>query len=160
MHKLTWFKHSEHGISEVLVRISTWISVIFLHCDMVLYSTHSGVFIWSTTPKISPIIIIIEQDIQQAAYIKCISTVNVSSITCAARSWTTIVVHSRDDQEVHGIHKVKSPEYQLQLSQLTVGQYWLGPNKFSDRPEMLSKSCHEIFKIFYLTEFSTDWLTD
>jgi len=37
-----------------------------------------------------------------------------------------------------------------------MGQYWLSPNKFSDWPETLSKSCYEIFKKNYLTEFSTD----
>jgi len=36
------------------------------------------------------------------------------------------VVHSRDDQEVGVAHKVKSPENQSQLSQATIGQYWLG----------------------------------
>ena len=32
----------------------------------------------------------------------------------------------------------------------------LPPKKLSDRPEMLSKSCHGILKFFYLTEFSSD----
>jgi len=61
--------------------------------------------------------------------------------------------YCRDDQEVGVAHEV---ENQPQFSQKTMGQYWLGRTKLSDRPEMLSKSCHEIFKKFYLTEFSTD----
>jgi len=61
------------------------------------------------------------------------------------------VVHSSDDQEVGVAHEVKSPENQPQT---TMGQYWLGRTKLSDRPEMLSKSCHGILKnlfngIFY-----------
>jgi len=76
----------------------------------------------------------------------------------SSTSWTTIVVHSRDDQEVGVAHKVKSPKNQLQFSQMMLGQYWLGktsPNKFSDWPKMLSKSCNGIY---YSMEFS-DWLT-
>jgi len=56
------------------------------------------------------------------------------------------VVHSRDDEEVGVAHEVKSPKNQPQFSQTTMGQYWLGKTKFSDRSEMLLKSCHEIFK--------------
>jgi len=37
-------------------------------------------------------------------------------------SWTTIVVHSRDDQEVGVAHEVKSSENQPQFSQMTMGQ--------------------------------------
>ena len=46
-------------------------------------------------------------------------------------SWTTIVVDSRDDQEVGiGIaHEVKSPENQPQISHIAMGQYWLGKTK-------------------------------
>ena len=36
-------------------------------------------------------------------------------------SWTTIVVHSRDDKEVGVAHGVKSPENQPQFSQTTMG---------------------------------------
>ena len=36
-------------------------------------------------------------------------------------SWTTIVVHSRDDKEVGVAHEVKSPENQPQFSQTTMG---------------------------------------
>jgi len=39
------------------------------------------------------------------------------------------VVHSRDDQEVGMNHEVKSPEYQPQFSQTTMGQYCLGKTK-------------------------------
>jgi len=35
-----------------------------------------------------------------------------------------------------------------------MGQYWLGPNKLSNALE----SCYGIFKIFYFTKFSSDWL--
>jgi len=76
---------------------------------------------------------------------------------CVILSWTTILVHSRDYQEVDVVHKVKSPVSQPQFSQTTIGQYWLGktkPKQTSDRPEMLSKSCHGIQKKKYLTEFS------
>jgi len=64
------------------------------------------------------------------------------------------VIHSRDDQEVVVAHEVKSPKNQPQLSQMTMGQYWLGktkPKQVSDPPEILSM---EFFKN-YLTEFST-----
>jgi len=67
------------------------------------------------------------------------------------------VVHSTDNQEVGVAHEVKSPENEPQFSQTTMmGQYWLGPNKLSDQPKMLSKTCHGILKKVYLTEFSTD----
>ena len=39
------------------------------------------------------------------------------------------MVHSRDDQELGMAHEVKSPENQPQLSQMTMGQYWLGKTK-------------------------------
>jgi len=62
------------------------------------------------------------------------------------------VVHSRDDEEVGMAHKVKSSENQPQFSQTTRGTIGqavkLGPNKLSDRPKMLLKSCHGIFKNF------------
>ena len=41
-------------------------------------------------------------------------------------SWTTIVVHSRDDQEVHMVQEVKLPKNQPLFSQMMTGQYWLG----------------------------------
>ena len=41
-------------------------------------------------------------------------------------SYCYYVVHSRDDQEVGMAHKAKSPENQPQLSQMMMGQYWLG----------------------------------
>ena len=45
-------------------------------------------------------------------------------------SWTTIVVHSRDDEEVGVAHKVTSPENQPQFSQtMMMGQYWLSKTK-------------------------------
>ena len=40
-----------------------------------------------------------------------------------------IVVHSRDDEEVGMAHEVKSLKNQLQFSQTTMGQYWLGKTK-------------------------------
>ena len=46
-----------------------------------------------------------------------------------ALSWTTIVVYSRDDQEIDVAHKVKSPKTQPQFSHTTMGQYWLGKTK-------------------------------
>jgi len=39
------------------------------------------------------------------------------------------VVHSRDDKEVGVAHEVKSPENQPQISQMAMGQYWLGKTK-------------------------------
>jgi len=57
-------------------------------------------------------------------------------------SWTTIVVHSRDDQEVDVAHKVKSPENQPQFSQPTIGQYWLGKTK----PKQAFRSTQNAFK--------------
>ena len=44
-------------------------------------------------------------------------------------SWTTIVVHSRDDKELGEAHEVKSPENQPQISQIAMEQYWLGKTK-------------------------------
>jgi len=44
-------------------------------------------------------------------------------------SCTTIVVHSRDDEEVGVAHEVKSPKNQPRFSQTTMGQYWLGKTK-------------------------------
>jgi len=46
---------------------------------------------------------------------------------------------NRDDEEVGVAHEVKSPENQPKFFQ-TMGQYWLGPNNLSDRPEMLLPS--------------------
>jgi len=66
------------------------------------------------------------------------------------------MVHSRDDKEVGVAHEVKSPENQPEFSETTMGQVKVSPNKLSDRSEVLSKSCHGILKIIYLTEFSTD----
>jgi len=60
-----------------------------------------------------------------------------------------LVLNLWDDQEVGMAHEVKSPENQPQFSQTRMGQYWLGPNKLSNQPEMLSKSCHGIL-IFFL----------
>ena len=77
-------------------------------------------------------------------------------------SWTTIMVHSRDDQEVGVAHKVKSPENQPHFSQTTMGQYWLGETK----PKQAFRSTRNAFKkflwnfnFFYSTDFITDWLT-
>jgi len=64
--------------------------------------------------------------------------------------------NSGDDRLVGMAHKVKSPKNHPQFSKTTMGQYWLGPNKFSDLSEMLSKSCHGFLKIFYFIQFSTD----
>jgi len=68
------------------------------------------------------------------------------------------VVHSRDDEEVDVAHEVKSPENQPQISQMVIGQYWLGKTKPQKafRSTMLPKSCHGILKFIYLMEFSTD----
>ena len=55
-------------------------------------------------------------------------------------SWTTIVVHSRYNQEIGMAHKVKLPENQPQLSQATMGWYWLGKIK----SKVFFKSCHGI----------------
>ena len=37
--------------------------------------------------------------------------------------------NSRDDEEIGVAHKVKSPVNQPQISQVTMGQYWLGKTK-------------------------------
>ena len=43
---------------------------------------------------------------------------------------TIIMNHnSGDDEEIGVAHEVKSPENQLQFSQTTMGQYWLGKTK-------------------------------
>ena len=39
------------------------------------------------------------------------------------------MVHSRDNQEVGVVHKVKPPKNQPQFSQMTKRQYWLGKTK-------------------------------
>jgi len=78
-------------------------------------------------------------------------------------SWTTTVVHSRNDKEVGMAHEVKTPENQLQFSQTTMGQYWLGKtnpkqafrlirNAFKKLPRNLKKKTL-LNGIFY-------WLTD
>jgi len=79
----------------------------------------------------------------------------VSYITHPSR--TTIVVHSRDDQEISVAHKVKSPENQPHFCQTMMGQYWLGKTK----PKQAFRSTRNAFKKLprrkvYLTEFSTD----
>ena len=63
---------------------------------------------------------------------------------CQMAPSTTIVVHSRDNEEVGVAHEVKLPKIQPQFSQMIMGQYWLGQNKLSGGPEMLSKCCTEI----------------
>ena len=69
------------------------------------------------------------------------------------------MVHSRDDEEVGMGHKVKSPENHPQISQMAMGQYWLGKTK----PKNAFRSTRNAFKKlswnlknFYLSEFSTD----
>jgi len=57
-------------------------------------------------------------------------------------SRTTIVVHSRDYQEVGVAHKVKSPKNQPQFSQTTIRQYWLGKTK----PKQAFRSTRNAFK--------------
>jgi len=52
-----------------------------------------------------------------------------NSKTLLCSSWTTIVVNSRDDQELGMAQEVKSPENQPQFSQTLMGQYWLGKTK-------------------------------
>jgi len=42
--------------------------------------------------------------------------------------------------------EVTSPKNKPQLSQTTMGQYWLGKTKLSDQPEMLSKVATELKK--------------
>jgi len=59
-----------------------------------------------------------------------------------------MLIHSRDNQEVGMAHEVESAENQPQFSQMMMGQYWLGPNKLSDQPKILSKSCHGILIFF------------
>ena len=59
-------------------------------------------------------------------------------------SWTAIVVHSRDYEELGVAHEVKSPKIQPQFSQAAMAQYWLGKTKISGRPKMLSEIYHRI----------------
>ena len=59
--------------------------------------------------------------------------------------WTTIVVHSRDDEEIGMAHKIVSPKNQPQVSQMIIGQIKLNPNR--------------LLKQKVATEFS-DWPTN
>jgi len=54
----------------------------------------------------------------------------------------TIVVHSRDDQEVGVAHKVKSPKNQPHFSQTMMEQHWLGKTK----PKQAFRSTQNAFK--------------
>ena len=86
-----------------------------------------------------------------------------NSVVWCKTSWTTIVVHSRNDEEVRVAHKVKSPENQPQFIQMRTWQYRLGKTK----PKEAFRSTWTAFKKLtrnlkniYLMEFSTDWLID
>jgi len=62
------------------------------------------------------------------------------------------VVHSRDDEEVGVAHEVKSPENQPQISQMAMGQYWLGkakPKKAFRSTQNAFKKLPWNFKFFY-----------
>ena len=50
--------------------------------------------------------------------------------------WSTIVIYSRDDEEIGMTHEIVSPKSQLQFSQMMTGQYWLGNTQASE-----TKSC-------------------
>ena len=77
-------------------------------------------------------------------------------------SWTTIVVHNRDDKEVGVAHEVKSPENQPQISQMAMGQCWLGKTK----PKKAFRPTRNAFKKlprnfnFFLFNGIFYWLTD
>jgi len=74
----------------------------------------------------------------------------------------TIVVHSRDDEEVGVAHKVQSPNNQPQFSQTTMGQYWLGKTKpeeaFRSTRNAFNKLPQNFFKNLFNGIFY--WLTD
>ena len=56
-----------------------------------------------------------------------------------------------------------SPKNQLNIYFVTGRQYWLGtakPKNVFRSTLSFAPSCFEILKISYLTEFSTDWLSD
>jgi len=49
------------------------------------------------------------------------------------------VVHSRDDQEVGVVQKVKPPKNEPQFSQMMMEQYWLGKTKPKQAFRLTSK---------------------
>ena len=51
-------------------------------------------------------------------------------------SYSTIVLYSRDHKGVGVTHKKTSPKKPASTFLTTMRQYWLSPNKLSDRPEM------------------------
>ena len=71
-------------------------------------------------------------------------------------SWTTVVVHSRDNLETGMAHEVKSLENQPQFSQTAMWQNWFG--SFQTNPKYFQKVATELKKNYL--EFSTDWLTN
>ena len=76
-------------------------------------------------------------------------------------SYSMIVLYSRDQKGVGVTHKITSPKNQPQFSQTMMRQYWFGPNKLSDQPEMPLKVATEFKKIylfngiFYITAKAT-----
>ena len=72
-------------------------------------------------------------------------------------SWTTIVVHSRDDQEVGVANKLKSPKNQPQFSQTTMGWYWC---KTKPKQAFMKILIFLIYYIVYWIFLQINWLTD
>jgi len=72
-------------------------------------------------------------------------------------SWTTKMVHSRDEEDYGVNHEVNSPK----ISYNFLRWWWGRVTKLKQPwPEMLSKSCYGIFKKKLFSRFSTDWLTN
>jgi len=69
-------------------------------------------------------------------------------------------LYSRDHQGLSVAHE-KSPKNQPHFSHMTMWQYWLGKTKPKNVFRLTRNAFNKLLqnlKIFYLTEFSTDWL--
>ena len=70
-----------------------------------------------------------------------------------------IVVYSKDHKGVGVAHEIVSPKKQPQFPLTTIRKYWLSETKpkqaFRSTQNAFNKLLRN-FKIFYLTEFSTD----
>jgi len=82
-------------------------------------------------------------------------------ILCNNVSWTTLVVHSRDIEDCGGAPRRKFTLKPAKIPYITIWQYWLGNIlSFQIDPKHFQKAATEFKKKNYLTEFSTNWLTD
>jgi len=64
------------------------------------------------------------------------------------------VVHRRDDVEVGVAHEVKSPKNQLQFSQTTMGQYWLGITEPKEAVRSIQKAFKKLPRNFLKSLFN------